>query len=63
MVTDPESVSLKDLYHRRLNLNEFKYKSVIKIENKFDPALLRTSYLSNQIKKRITKSRETIPIK
>jgi hypothetical protein len=38
------------------------YGNVIKIKNKPDPALLRPSDLSNEIK-RIPKSRETIPLK
>jgi hypothetical protein len=45
------------------NLNKFKYENVHKMKNKPDPALLRTSYLSNEIKKRIPKSHETIPLK
>jgi hypothetical protein len=32
------------------------------MKNKPDPALLRPSYLSNDIKKRVQKSRETIPL-
>jgi hypothetical protein len=32
------------------------------MKNKPDPALLRPSNLSNEIKKRATKSRETIPL-
>jgi hypothetical protein len=33
------------------------------MKNKPDPALLRPSNLSNEIKKRVPKSRETIPLK
>jgi hypothetical protein len=33
------------------------------MKNKPDPALLGGSYLYNEIKKRIPKSRETIPLK
>jgi hypothetical protein len=32
------------------------------MKNKLDPALLRPSNLSNEIKKRVPKSRETIPL-
>jgi hypothetical protein len=39
----------------------FKYKNVIKMKNKPDPALLRTSYLSNEMKKMTQKSHEPIP--
>jgi hypothetical protein len=41
---------------------KFKYENVHNMKNKPDPALLRTSYLSIEIKKRITKSHETIPL-
>jgi hypothetical protein len=33
------------------------------MKNKHEPALLRTSYLSNEIIKRTPKSHETIPLK
>jgi hypothetical protein len=36
---------------------------VIKMKNKPDPTQLRTAYPSNEIKKRIPKSRETIHLK
>jgi hypothetical protein len=40
----------------------FKYSNVIEMKNKPDPALLRTPFISNGIKKKIPKSRETIPL-
>jgi hypothetical protein len=42
---------------------KFKYENVHKVKNKPDPTLLRTSYLSIEIKKSIAKSHETIPLK
>jgi hypothetical protein len=51
MLTDPGSVTLKDLYCRSLILNEFKYEIVRKLENKLDSALFGTSYIFNKIKK------------
>jgi hypothetical protein len=42
---------------------KFKHENVIKMKNKPDPGLLRPSNLSNEIKKRVPKSRETIPLK
>jgi hypothetical protein len=45
------------------NFLKFKHENVIKIKNKPDPALLRPSNLSNEIKKRVPKSRETIPLR
>jgi hypothetical protein len=42
-----------------LHLKKFKYENVHKMKNKPDPALLQSSYLSIEIKKRITKSHET----
>jgi hypothetical protein len=47
---------------RMLVFLKFNYENVFKMKNKPDPALLRTSYLSNKIKKRTLKSRETIPL-
>jgi hypothetical protein len=41
---------------------KIKYKNVIKIKNKPDPALSGVSYLFNEIKKRTSKSREIIPL-
>jgi hypothetical protein len=44
-------------------LKKFKYEKVPKMQIKPDPALLRTSYLSNEIKKVcIPKSHETTPL-
>jgi hypothetical protein len=40
-----------------------RYENIIKKKIKPDVALVQTSYLSNEIKKRIPKSRETIPLK
>jgi hypothetical protein len=45
------------------NFLKFKHETVIKMKNKPDPALLRPSNLSNEIKKRVPKSRETIPLR
>jgi hypothetical protein len=47
---------------RKHNFFKLKHENVIKMKNKPDPALLRPLNLSNQIKKRVTKSRETIPL-
>jgi hypothetical protein len=44
------------------NFLKFKHENVIKMKNKPDSALLRPSNLSNEIKKRVPKSRETIPL-
>jgi hypothetical protein len=40
----------------------FRYGNVIKMKNTPDPALFRSSYLSNEIKKWISKSFQTIPL-
>jgi hypothetical protein len=45
------------------NFFKFKHENVIKMKTKPDPALLRPSNLSNEIKKRVPKSRETIPLR
>jgi hypothetical protein len=45
------------------NFFKFIHENVIKMKNKPDPALLRPSNLSNEIKERVLKSRETIPLK
>jgi hypothetical protein len=45
------------------NFLKFKHENVIKMKNKPAPALLRPSNLYNEIKKRVSKSRETIPLK
>jgi hypothetical protein len=44
------------------NFLKFKHENVIKMKNKPDPALLQPSNLFNEIKKRVPKSRETIPL-
>jgi hypothetical protein len=44
------------------NFLKFKHENVIKMINKPAPALLRPSKLFNEIKKRVPKSRETIPL-
>jgi hypothetical protein len=43
---------------------KLKYKNVIKMKKRKKPDLdlLRTSYLSNEIKKKTAKSHETIPL-
>jgi hypothetical protein len=46
-----------------LHFKKFKYENVHKMQSKPDPALLPTLYLSIEIKKRITKSHKTIPLK
>jgi hypothetical protein len=48
---------------RKHNFFKFKNENVIKMKNKPDPALLRPSNLSNEIKKRVLKSRGTIPVR
>jgi hypothetical protein len=53
--------SEKFLPHKQ-NFLKFKHENVIKMKNKPDPAILRPSNLSNEIKKRVPKSRETIPL-
>jgi hypothetical protein len=47
---------------RKHNILKFKHENVIKMKNKPDPALLQPLNLSNEIKKRVPKSRETIPL-
>jgi hypothetical protein len=46
---------------RKHNFLKFKQENAIKIKNKPDPAPLRPSNLSNEIKKWVPKSRKTIP--
>jgi hypothetical protein len=60
-VTISGSASTNPVYCGQL-FKKFKYKNVIKMKNKLDPALLGGSYLFNEIKKRAQKSRETIPL-
>jgi hypothetical protein len=62
MVTIPGFLTLKDLYRRSTFKKNFKHENVIKMKNKPDPALLRPSNLTNEIKKRVQKSRETNPL-
>jgi hypothetical protein len=50
MVTFPKLLVLKDLYCESIFTKNY-IKKVIKMKNKPDPALLRTSYLPNEIKK------------
>jgi hypothetical protein len=47
---------------RKYNFLKFKHENVIKMKNKPDPALLRPLNLSNEIKKSVPKSHETIPL-
>jgi hypothetical protein len=61
-VTIPGSASLNPIYCEGQLLKKFKYENVIKMKNKPYPALLGGSYLFNEIKKRMPKSRETIPL-
>jgi hypothetical protein len=56
------SASTNPIYTEGQLFQTFKYKNVIKMKNKPDPALLGGSYLFNEIKKRTPKSRETIPL-
>jgi hypothetical protein len=44
------------------NFLKFKHENFIKMINKPYPALLRPSNLSNEVKERVSKSRETIPL-
>jgi hypothetical protein len=50
------------LPHKR-NFLKFKHENVIKMKNKTALALLLPSKLSNEIKNRVSKSRETIPLR
>jgi hypothetical protein len=63
MVTIPGYLIQKDLYRVSIIFKNLKHENVIKMKNKPYPALLRPSNLSNEIKKRVQKSRETIPLK
>jgi hypothetical protein len=63
MVTIPGFLTRKDLYRVSIIFFKLKHENVIKMKNKPYPALLRPSNLSNEIKKRVPKSRETIPLK
>jgi hypothetical protein len=62
MVISPGFLTLKDFYRISKIFFKIKNENVIKMKNKPDPALLRPSNLSNKIKK-VSKSRETIPLK
>jgi hypothetical protein len=60
---DPRISKLKKaLYHGDKLLKAFEYNNVHTMKNKHDPALLRTSYLSNEIVKRTPKTHETNPL-
>jgi hypothetical protein len=62
MITSPGFLTRKDLYRISIIFSKFKHENVIKMKNKPDPTLLGPSNLSIKIKKRILKSRETIPL-
>jgi hypothetical protein len=62
-VTIPGSLTQKDLYRDRQLFLKFRYENVIIKKHKPDPALVQTSHLSNEIKKRIPKARETLPLR
>jgi hypothetical protein len=62
MVTIPGFLTRKDLYRISIIFKKIIHENVIEMKNKPDPALLRPSNLSNEIKKRASKSRETIPL-
>jgi hypothetical protein len=59
MVTIQGFLIRKDLYRVRIIFKKLKHENVIKMKNKPYQALLRPSNLSNKIKKRVPKSRET----
>jgi hypothetical protein len=54
------SASTNPIYCEGHLFKKFKYKNVIKMKNKPDPAHSGGSYLFKEIKKRTPKSRETI---
>jgi hypothetical protein len=56
-VTIPGSVTQNDLHRKCELFTKLKYENVIKLKNNPDPAL-RTSYLSNEIKKDTKISRD-----
>jgi hypothetical protein len=62
-VTISGSANSNLIYCEGLLFQKYKYENVIKMKNKPDPALLRGSYLFNEIKKWTLKSRETIPLR
>jgi hypothetical protein len=57
-VTISGSASTNLIYHDSNLFKKFKYENVIKMKNKPDAALSRSSYLFNEIKKSTPKSRE-----
>jgi hypothetical protein len=61
-VTISGSASTNPMYCEGQIFYKFKYENIIKMKNKPDPDLSGGSYLFNEIKKRTTKSRETIPL-
>jgi hypothetical protein len=63
LVTSLGFLTVKDLYRLRKFLLKFKLENAIKMKNKPYTALLQTSYLSEEIKKNLQKSREIIPLK
>jgi hypothetical protein len=63
MAIIPGFLTWKDLYRLSIIFLKFNHENVIKMKNKPDPALLRPSNLSNEIRKRVQKSLETIPLK
>jgi hypothetical protein len=50
IVTIPEFLTQKDLYRLSIVFLKFVHENVSKMKNKPDPALLRTSNLSNELK-------------
>jgi hypothetical protein len=63
MVTILGFLTLKDLYRQSTFLKKFKNENIIKMKNKPDPAILQTSFPSNEIKKWHQKSHETVPLR
>jgi hypothetical protein len=59
---EEEKMQVIRIFTAEENFLKFTLENVIKMKNKPYPALLRTSYLSKEIKKIIQKSRETIPL-
>jgi hypothetical protein len=56
------SYVLTPKYYEGQFKKKFNYENVIKMKNKPDLALSRSSYLFNEIKNRTPKSREIIPV-
>jgi hypothetical protein len=53
---------LKGSFLCKLSFLKLTHENIIKMKNKPDLAQLRPSNLSDEIKKRVAKSRETIPL-